>query len=202
MELTLDIGLQIVSCENMTPAVEAAEPAPSHFSREELVVSSLPEVAKVVAHYFRDGHDREEMMQDIAYRLLFGFASFKGRSPFQHWALAVASRACISRLRRRNIFAAVKRIVGQRSGSGEAESVEDPADDIHRNETRRLVRESIEGLKPKDREILLLSDILGKDDGEVAAILGIGAANLRVKRHRARGRLKDILLRRGYEPAG
>ena len=57
---------------------------------------------------------------------------------------------------------------------------------------RWLVVQALSKLKPKDREILVLS-LEDFDDEQLAAILGKSVSAVRVARHRARARLKDEL---------
>ncbi len=54
-------------------------------------------------------------------------------------------------------------------------------------------------LSAKDRELILLCDIMNKSDKEVASILGLSNANIRVKKHRAHAQLKNRLIRMGYQ---
>jgi len=61
------------------------------------------------------------------------------------------------------------------------------------DETLRHVRSAIDALPPKQREVILLRDVAGFEAGEVSDLLGISAANERVRLHRARASVRRAL---------
>lgn len=178
-------------------AAAPATPAPVEIGTiEASILECMPDMLNVVAHYFRDAHERDEMMQEAVTRLLEKSSSFRGESPFGHWALAVTSRLCLSRVRRDKII----RFIPFVRDMFEDHSVESETEvDVLRREREKLLYDSLDTLRASDRELITLSDLAGKPDREVASILGISAGNLRVRRHRARQSLKAELLKRGYE---
>jgi len=71
-----------------------------------------------------------------------------------------------------------------------------PSDALLREETRRLVRESIAELPEMYREVLTLRDVNGKNIAETSEILGITIGNTKVRLLRARLMLRDIFVER------
>jgi RNA polymerase sigma-70 factor, ECF subfamily len=63
------------------------------------------------------------------------------------------------------------------------------------------LREALRGLAPRDREVLLLAVWDGLDRASIAAALGCSQANVSVRLHRARRRLKRSLSAHTNDPS-
>ena len=68
-----------------------------------------------------------------------------------------------------------------------------PESKVLGDETVQHVRAAIEALPPKQREVIVLRDVAGFEAGEVSSLLGISAANERVRLHRARAAVRQAL---------
>jgi len=60
-------------------------------------------------------------------------------------------------------------------------------------ETMQRVRDAIDMLPAKQREVIVLRDVAGLSATEVASLLGISAENERVRLHRARASVRKML---------
>jgi RNA polymerase sigma-70 factor, ECF subfamily len=60
-------------------------------------------------------------------------------------------------------------------------------------ETLQRVKQAIESLPMKQREVITLRDVAGLDAGEVCALLSISPENQRVRLHRARTAVRKML---------
>jgi RNA polymerase sigma-70 factor (ECF subfamily) len=157
----------------------------------------VPELSRVIAHYFKSTDDREDALQGLLTHLLIKLPGYKYKSPLSHWALKITSNFCISRIRRNKLrnFFSIDALVNNDIES----ELNIPVDEMEKNEHISLVQNAIEVLPNKDREIILMCDIMSKEDTNVASILGITHSNLRVKKHRARNALKKQLIKMGYD---
>jgi len=72
---------------------------------------------------------------------------------------------------------------------------EGPDSGAARSETARLVREAIDELPVRYREVLALRELEGLSYDEVATVLGISIGTVESRLHRARSRLKRKLER-------
>ena len=115
-----------------------------------------------------------------------------------HWALKISSRICISRYRYQKIRKFFS--IDHDDAKEVVSNVADPEGITQEREHQNLIHKAIEKLKPKDRELILMSDIMRKSDSEVQEILSISSAGAyRVRKHRAREKLKVILTQMGYQ---
>jgi RNA polymerase sigma-70 factor (ECF subfamily) len=64
---------------------------------------------------------------------------------------------------------------------------------LEREETRGLVRDAIDRLPENYRTVLLLRDIEGLDTSEAAQVLGVSANAVKIRLHRARQALRQLM---------
>jgi RNA polymerase sigma-70 factor (ECF subfamily) len=101
------------------------------------------------------------------------------------WLYGVARRVLANQRRGARRRAAL----GERLAEVLAEHVApDPAEQL---ETAAAVRAALVGVPEGDREVLLLAGWEGLTAPEIAVVLGVPAATVRTRLHRARGRLRE-----------
>jgi RNA polymerase sigma-70 factor (ECF subfamily) len=162
--------------------------------------------------YVRDTGVAEEVVQESWLTCLRSLDRFEGRSSLKTWILGIVMN--VARARRREEsrilpFASLWR----RDDSDRERPTVDPSrfgkdgmwqtlpqawDNVPEakvlgDETLGRVRSAIEGLPPKQREVIVLRDVAGLDADEVSGMLGISAANERVRLHRARAAVRKML---------
>jgi len=167
-------------------------------SLDDAIVDCIPAISNVVAHYFKTQCEREDALQDILTQLVLKKDKFRGEKPFSHWALKISSRVCISKYR----YSKIRKFfsIDHESAQEVEANTTHPESLIQSEEQNGLLHQAIEKLKPKDRELILLCDIMRKTDQESQAILEIkSSGTFRVRKHRAREKLKHILTSMGYE---
>jgi RNA polymerase sigma-70 factor (ECF subfamily) len=111
------------------------------------------------------------------------------------WLLGVARRVLSTQRRGERRGAALHRRLAESGMPQQAGGALPPAVDS----AGAALREVLEQLSESDREILLLIAWEGLSPTQAAAVLGIKAATLRVRLHRARRRLARALAREGGE---
>jgi RNA polymerase sigma-70 factor (ECF subfamily) len=57
----------------------------------------------------------------------------------------------------------------------------------------RCIRQVVEGLSERDREVIVLSEFEGRTNAEIANLLSVSLDTVKIRLHRARGRLKRAL---------
>ncbi|HET9805184.1 MAG TPA: sigma-70 family RNA polymerase sigma factor [Candidatus Acidoferrum sp.] len=145
--------------------------------------------------------DAEEVAQEAFLKAFRALRSFRRESQFSTWLFRIAVNEARMRLRKRREVP-LETIFPDESDDGDytptmlADWREIPSEALLKEETRRLVRESIADLPEKYREVLTLRDVNGKSIAETSEILGISAGNTKVRLLRARLMLRDIFVER------
>ncbi len=145
--------------------------------------------------------DAEEVAQEAFLKAFRALRSFRHESQFSTWLFRIVLNEARMRLRRRREVPLETVFPDEAEDSDYTPTMladwrEIPSDALLREETRRLVRESIAALPEKYREVLTLRDVNGKNIAETSEILGITIGNTKVRLLRARLMLRDIFVER------
>lgn len=73
------------------------------------------------------------------------------------------------------------------------ESGEDPLESVHQGEIRARLQLAMGQLTPEQREAFTLKHVEGRSYEEIAAVLDLSVASLKMRVHRAREALKELL---------
>ena len=159
-------------------------------------------------------HDRalaEDIVQETWMTCLDRLSVFEGRSSFKTWVYGIALNIARSRQRKERRWlpftswrgdtsdSAGPTVMGGRFGSdGMWKTAPDPWTNVPEAtllgaETMQRVRDAIDMLPAKQREVIVLRDVAGLSATEVASLLGISAENERVRLHRARASVRKML---------
>lgn len=147
----------------------------------------------------RNEADAQDAVQESFLAAFRSIGSFRGGAELGTWLHRIVLNACLMRLRAR------KRRPDE-TVDGLLPSFEDhghlaqpthrwtqPESAMEREETRRIVRRSIDALPETYRTVLVLRDIEGVAADDAAEMLGITPGNVKVRLHRARQALRALL---------
>lgn len=171
----------------------------------ELVRRYHPTLVKVARYYVASAASAEDVAQDTWIAVLKGIEKFEGRSSFKTWLL----RICVNRARTSGVKEH-RSIPVDPSESGPSVSAHrfdaggfwsdppvpftDAIDGRLDNAVLlRAVREAIDGLGEPQQSVVTLRDVEGLSTQEVAALLDLSEANVRVILHRGRARVRGIV---------
>lgn len=156
---------------------------------------------KIVQYLSRlvGNQDAADVAQEVFAKVSRGLETFKGQSKLSTWIYRIATNTAIDKLR----SASFKRAFESTSLIDES-TVEESKDDfvlrdpsidrkVIRKEMSQCVREYIDRLSPDYRTVLVLSELEGFKNREIAAILEISLENVKVRLHRAKASLKKEL---------
>lgn len=149
-------------------------------------------------------YEAEDLTQEVFVRVNRALENFRGESQVSTWIYRIATNAALDRLRspsfqrpadkqlltvsmgrpetgveERDVWA------GERTPSVEASLI--------RKEMNDCIRSFIEKLPTDNRTILVLSELEGLKNSEIAEILGVGLGVVKIRLHRARAKLKKEL---------
>jgi RNA polymerase sigma-70 factor (ECF subfamily) len=171
----------------------------------ELVRRYHPTLLKVARYYVASAASAEDVAQDTWIAVLRGVERFEGRSSFKTWLL----RICVNRARTSGVkdhrsvpvdpSATGPSVAAHRFDQGGFWS--DPpvpftdAIDARLDNASLLiaVRAAIDDLGEPQQSVVTLRDVEGLSTQEVATLLGLSEANVRVILHRGRARVRGIV---------
>ena len=165
---------------------------------EEIYAEFQPKILNYLARLV-EPIEAEDMAQVVFAKVSRCLAGFKGQSKLSTWIYRIATNTAIDRLR----SPAYKHAAGQTSlednpsvenTTSKIDPTDTPTDQIViRKEMSECVREYVDRLPPDHRIVLVLSELGGFKNQEIADILQITLENVKVRLHRARARLKQEL---------
>lgn len=150
----------------------------------------------------RNPTDAEDLVQDTFINMIRYLKYFRYETKFRNWLYRIAVTACI-RMRRKSKFAPDTEISLDDSEYADLSnarfkdsSIEEPVDAIITKEEGEALKNAIHQLPPQYRLILVLRDVEGFSVEETARITGLSQSNVKVRLHRARNQVKEILLKK------
>lgn len=158
----------------------------------ELVEATYRDVYTLCLRILGNPHDASEATQDAYLKAWRGLHSFRGDAMFETWLYRVASNAALSKHRGR------KRRQSHEAGIEDDALMQLPGRDSveatagTRIEVRAL-EDALARLPEQHRTAIVLRDVYGMSIEEIAEQLGISTTAAKVRVHRARKKLKDMV---------
>ncbi|MGH7848525.1 MAG: RNA polymerase sigma factor [Candidatus Binatia bacterium] len=155
-------------------------------------------------------HEAEEAVQEVFLTIFQKAKTFRGDSQFSTWLYRLAVNAALSRIRkqkrRKEISYGDFLPQFQPDGHHQVRPVIDWSPEIEEGspnqELQRALRSALTALKPVDKAIIVLSDIEGFSDQEIAQSLSLTVSAVKTRLHRARLFLRGKLaVHLGYSAA-
>lgn len=157
-----------------------------------------------------DAPDAEEVIQDVFLTAFRKSYMFQGHSQFSTWLYRLTVNAALGRIRRskKSKEVAYEEFLPkfQDDGHHRARPVVDWSNTLDENyaksETQGLIARALDQLKPVDKTVVVLSDLEGLSDKEIAAATGLTVSAVKTRLHRARLFLRGRLaVQLGYSAA-
>jgi RNA polymerase sigma-70 factor (ECF subfamily) len=176
--------------------------------------SEMPDFEQIHAEYRLKIHqylarmvgvfEAEDLTQEVFVRVSQALPNFRGDSQVSTWVYRIATNAAIDRLRspgyRRTVELAPYEsadssspliLIDQNLWTGEKVPQIEPQ--VYRKEMSQCVQDYILSLPENYRIVLVLSEFEGIRNQEIAGILNISVDTVKIRLHRAKEKLKDIL---------
>lgn len=146
----------------------------------------------------------EDLTQDVFMKISTGLKSFRGESQLSTWIYRIATNAASDRLRSSSFKQTVQKgsphdpfaqveinLESKDTWTGEKSPSPDAV--LIRKEMNDCIRNFIEQLPVDHRTVLVLSELEGLKNIQIAEILGVTLDTVKIRLHRARARLKKNL---------
>jgi RNA polymerase sigma-70 factor (ECF subfamily) len=144
--------------------------------------------------------DSEDLVQEVFLKVHAALGNFRGDSSLSTWIYRIATNAAMDHLRKSPPLRpepAGGEASDDEIGPGEeehgAERVPSLDTQVIRKEMNECIRGIVDGLPENYRAVLVLSDIEGFANKEIADVLGLSMETVKIRLHRARTRLKEEL---------
>ncbi|HTN73122.1 MAG TPA: sigma-70 family RNA polymerase sigma factor [Methylomirabilota bacterium] len=164
-----------------------------------------------VAHrILGDLADAEEVIQDVFWTAFRKAKTFQGTAQFSTWLYRLTVNAALGRIRRSKKKKEVEYEEYlpkfQDDGHHLVRPVVDWSDTLDEkyahHEAQHLLARALDELKPLDKSVVVLSDLEGMSDKEIAVTLGLTVSAVKTRLHRARLFLRGKLaVSLGYSAA-
>ena len=164
---------------------------------EDLMLRHRNHVRRIVGNHVP--HDRvAEVVQEIFVKAYTGLGTYRFEEPFPHWLATIAVRSCYDFWRTQQAADVpvsaltaehqhwIDRVMAARSD-------EDFAEQARRQEASEVLQWALGRLSPENRLVVTLVHLDGHSIREAAALLGWSVVNVKVRAHRARRALRNIL---------
>ena len=147
--------------------------------------------------------DAEGVTQVVFEKIHRGLHQFKGESSLATWIFRIATNSSLDRLKsaghRRSVtgplapFPLEKAETATGVAAGLSQKPQPPDQKIIRAEMQSCIKEFVDRLPPDYRTIIILNELEGFTNQELADILQISVAAAKMRLHRARAALKKSL---------
>jgi len=165
----------------------------------ELVIGYGGRLLAVCRRFLANEEDARDAVQDTFFQAFRALPRFEGGCQLGTWLHRIAVNTSLMKLRSRrsrpeeSIEPLLPRFLDDGHQVDPAVDWDEPLRSLEHDETRRLVRRSIDQLPDSYRNVLLLRDIEELSTAEVAELLAISENAVKIRLHRARQALRELL---------
>lgn len=160
---------------------------------EELIRLTHAQVYSLSLRIVGNPEDAAEVTQDVFIKLLRVIKQFRGEAKFSTWLYRVTSNVAITLLRRRSRRNVEVRMEPEDWSLLPAAQSSDPAVTAEQHALRVRLDGAIASLPEDYRTIVVMKDVYGLGFEEIAEQLQIQEGTARVRLHRARQKLRNML---------
>ncbi|HID91731.1 TPA: RNA polymerase sigma factor [Candidatus Peregrinibacteria bacterium] len=178
--------------------------APNESQIIEQVKQGNTEAFRIIVDRYRDAvygltlsmvanrEEAEELAQDAFFKIFKSIKGFRSESKFSTWLYRITYNTCISHLRKsKHKLVEVQEYHGvQDFNSG--------YNNLIIEDNNNTIKTILAKLKPDDRVIIQLFYLEENSIKEIAEITGFSNANVKVKLHRSKQKLKSMMKENGF----
>ncbi len=147
------------------------------------------DVLRMAYMYVKDIHTAEDIFQDVFIKVNQKLATFKGNSSIKTWIIRITINTCKDYLK----SAWNRRVVPMMEYQEEAIVSEMDYDDVEKQDTKELIKNTVLSLPAKYKEVVLCIYFQEMTITEAAHILNIAEGTAKSRLSRARMKLKSML---------
>lgn len=149
-------------------------------------------------------NEAEDLAQEVFVKVNQGLKTFRGEAQLSTWIYRIATNAALDRLRspslqrtphkgHRVVSVPEGEIIRQDKDAWTGERPPSVETSLIREEMNECIRNFVENLPANNRTIMVLSELEGLKDSEIAEIVGVSLNTVKIRLHRARAKLRREL---------
>lgn len=151
-----------------------------------LIEENKDRIYRICCYYLADEEDRKDLFQDALLNIWKGFKTFRSEASFSTWAFRITVNTALAFISKKRKY--------QQKNLKFAEVLEQKKSkkDIDSNEAINQLQHNIGKLPLLD--MIIISLVLEENSSkEIAAITGLTESNVRVRIHRSKEKLKEMM---------
>ncbi len=149
-------------------------------------------VFTLTSRFIKSREEAEEVAQDIFIKAYRSLADFKGESKFSTWLYTIVNTTCITFLRKKKLD--IRSLDDEKTFElADSQDSGFRANQIEQKSRQSMVNQAIQLLNADDASIITLFYKNEQSLEEIGSILGVETNTAKVRLHRARARLKEIM---------
>lgn len=173
-------------------------PTDSALSRE--LATYREAIYRYILSIVRNTADAEDLTQESFLRAHSKLPSLKDRAKLAPWLYRIATNVCHDRFRQASYRKRALPLDGEAGSASGAPQAEPAADNeprldkvMEQEEMSACVQRYVAGLSDAYRAVILLHDVEGLTNPEIAEMLGVSLPTVKIRLHRARAKLRAAL---------
>ncbi len=139
----------------------------------------------------RNQEDAEELAQDSFVKAYRSLSSYKQKSKFSTWLYSITYNGCITMMRKRKLE--VRSLDEQRLTEVDEIKINDQLSEINKAELEKYLQLALAKLPELDQVLVTLYYYEEQKVEDISQITGLTESNVKVKIHRARKKMYELL---------
>jgi RNA polymerase sigma-70 factor (ECF subfamily) len=135
--------------------------------------------------------EAEEMAQDTFIKAYQKLDSYEGKSKFSTWLYSITYNGCISELRKRRIE--FKSLDDRQISDQDEQKMHDYYRETKKEDQEKYLNMALEKLPEDDQVLVTLYYYENQSMDEISLISGLTVSNVKIKIHRARKKMQELL---------
>ncbi len=164
---------------------------------EILVRRNNQKLYRVIRSYIKDEDDIEDIMQDSYVKAFTKLHQFKLESSFSTWLVRIAINETLARIKEKGKMYSLNKQPDDLKNNMIFEIPDNkglnPQDKMIQNEAKELLENAIDRLDTKYKTVYMMKEVEEMSIKEIAAALDLTEVNVKVRLHRSKEMLKEIL---------
>jgi len=155
-----------------------------------------PSIYRYVLRLVGDARLADDLTQDTFLRVHQHLGALKDAAALEAWLYRIATHVCYDRFRQHEHRRPALPVVAQVEAGTDAVAENDPLRPdqlVERQEMSECVLAFLDALPPAQRQVLVLHDVQGYTNPEIADMLSLSLHNVKMRLHRARARLRAAM---------